>query len=139
LLEVVSGYLLDTHVLVTVMHSPERIPEGVLRSLADPAVDRWVSVVSAFEIGVKNSIGKLDLPPAFERSFQTAYNDVVFDLAAKSLDVRLHHAARVRTLPLIHRDPFDRLLIAQALEEDLILVSNDRHFNTYPGLKVLAE
>lgn len=133
-----TRYLLDTHVLIAAMQAPERLPGHVRTALSDASAERWISVVSAIEIAVKASIGKLPLPPAFERNFQTAYEDSVVGLAADSLGLQITHAARVRDLPLHHRDPFDRLLIAQALEEDLVLVSGDRMFERYAGLKVLA-
>lgn len=132
-------YLLDTHILITAMQEPERLPKPLLDQVFDPASDRTVSLVSALEIAVKNSIGKLPLPEPFERDFEAAFEEVVTDLAAAALPITISHIARLRRLPLVHRDPFDRLIIAQALEENLTLVSSDRKFAGYAGLDVLAQ
>ena len=132
-----SGLLLDTQVVIASIYHPGRLAPAVRSVLEDPGQDRVISVITAFEMAVKTSLGKLPLPKAFARDFNAAFEETVDRLSARSLDVRLSHAARVRLLPFHHRDPFDRLLIAQALEEGLTLVSRDRHFAAYDGLKVL--
>jgi PIN domain nuclease of toxin-antitoxin system len=129
--------LLDTDVVINSMLRSRRVPQRVRDALSDPTAVRLISVVSVFEISVKHSLGKLPLPESFDRSFSTAFNDVLDGLAATTLDVRLSHALRVRGLPPHHRDPFDRLLIAQALEEGLTMVSSDRQFAAYDGLKLM--
>jgi PIN domain nuclease of toxin-antitoxin system len=134
----VTAFLLDTDVVVKSIYFPERLSPQVRAALTDPANDRWVSVVSAFEIAVKIGIGKLPMPKQFSSDFLAAFCDVVDRFAARTLDVQLPHAARITALPLHHRDPFDRLLIAQAMVEDLTLVSGDRQFSRYLGLKVLT-
>lgn len=130
-----SAFLLDTDVLINSMVG--RIPPRVSDALSHPTATRWISVVSAFEISVKHSLGKLPLPVAFDRNFSSAFEEALRGLAATTLEVRLPHALRVRGLPPHHRDPFDRLLIAQALEEDLTMVSGDRQFAAYDGLRLM--
>lgn len=132
-----SGLLLDTQVVIASIYHPGRLAPAVRSALEDPAQDRVISVITAFEMAVKTSLGKLPLPKAFARDFTLAFEETVDRLSARSLDVRLSHAARVRLLPFHHRDPFDRLLIAQALEEGLTMVSRDRQFSAYDGLKVM--
>jgi len=132
------GFLLDTDVVINSMLQSRRIPQQVKDTLSDQTAVRWISVVSVFEISVKHTLGKLPLPSAFDRNFSSAFEDVLRGLAATTLVVRLPHALRVRGLPLHHRDPFDRLLIAQALEEDLTMVSGDRQFAAYDGLRVMS-
>lgn len=133
-----SGYLLDTDVVVKATFFPERLSPMALRLFSDPAQDRWVSVVSAFELLVKIGIGKLPMPRQLEGDFEDGFQQLVDRFAARTLDVRLAHTARIRDLPLHHRDPFDRLLIGQALAENLTIVSGDRMFSQYAGLKVLS-
>lgn len=132
-----SVYLLDTDVVLTSLFDSSRLAPNARKVLSDPAHDRRVSVVSAFEIAVKHTLGKLPLPASFDVDFDAAFEDLLVQLAASPLDVQLSHALRVRRLPLHHRDPFDRLLIAQALEDDMTMVSGDRHFPAYAGLKLM--
>ncbi|MBI5939617.1 MAG: type II toxin-antitoxin system VapC family toxin [Caulobacterales bacterium] len=130
-------YLLDTDVVLAAIFDSVSLTARARNALADPNNERRVSVVSAFEIAVKHTLGKLPLPVAFDQDFSAAFEDVLVQLAATSLEVRLPHAFRVRRLPLHHRDPFDRLLIAQALEENLTMVSGDRQFAAYDGLRLM--
>jgi PIN domain nuclease of toxin-antitoxin system len=118
--------LLDTHTFLYAIGAPQRLSNKVRKALQDPAVERWISAASLWEIAVKIQIGKLDLPAneAFFRE-QSAL------LHAKHLAVDFRHSLRLFQLPLIHRDPFDRLLIAQAIEEGLTLVSKDERISEY--------
>src|SRR5690606_32039473 len=118
-------------------YDPDQFRGDVRTRLLAPSERLVVSVVCAFEMAVKHSLGKLPLPDGFDTDFQGEYNELLRRLVAESLDVALPHAARVRHLPFHHRDPFDRLLIAQAIEEDLTLVTSDRAFSLYSGLRVL--
>lgn len=132
-----SVYLLDTDVVLTSLFDSSRLASRTREVLSDPGQQRRVSVVSAFEIAVKHTLGKLPLPASFDADFDAAFEDLLVQLAADPLDVQLSHALRVRSLPIHHRDPFDRLLIAQALEEDLTMVSGDRQFSAYDGLRFM--
>lgn len=132
-----TAFLLDTDVVVITMTRPENLSAATLALLGDRGATRRISVVSAFEVAVKFSLGKLPLPQEFSGDFSAAFATIFTDLAASPLDVKLPHALRVRDLPFHHRDPFDRLLIAQAMEEDLTIVSTDRQFRAYEGLKLL--
>jgi PIN domain nuclease of toxin-antitoxin system len=118
--------LLDTHAFLFAIGEPKQLTSKMREWLADPEVERWVSVVSLWEIAVKVQIGKLTLP--LEREFYVAHLDA---LKARPLAVNLEHSLAMLKLPLHHRDPFDRLLIAQALEEGLTLVSRDEVFGSY--------
>lgn len=132
-----SVFLLDTDVVLTALFDSTSLAARARDALADPDNECRVSVVSAFEIAVKHTLGKLPLPVAFDQDFSAAFEDLLVQLAATPLDVGLRHALRVRRLPLHHRDPFDRLLIAQALEEDMTIMSGDRQFAAYGGLKLM--
>jgi PIN domain nuclease of toxin-antitoxin system len=130
--------LLDTNVLLFLALDRSRISPGTLAAVTAPDAGLHVSPVSAIEIAIKSSLGKLALPNAFRADFQSAFSSLVDRMGATLLDIDLHAISRLQTLPLIHKDPFDRLLIAQALEYDLEIVSSDGVFGRYAGLKVLA-
>lgn len=116
--------LLDTHVLLWANEAPERLSSQVVIALEDPTSHLLVSSVSVAEIEIKRRLGKL----AMEHSCQT----LVSRLDASWLDLTAAHAMGLRALPLLHADPFDRLLIAQAITEDCVLVTTDSKILAYP-------
>jgi PIN domain nuclease of toxin-antitoxin system len=125
--------LLDTHVLLWAATSPDQLGAEARGAIEDGSIDVFVSSVTAWEIAIKQSLAKLELarpaelwlPEVIQRS---GFQSVAVDQAA---------ALRVRALPWHHRDPFDRLLIAQALEEGFTIVTRDALFSTY-GVAMLA-
>ena len=118
--------LLDTHAFLYAINEPERLSTTVLDLLKDLKVPRWVSVVSLWEIAVKIQIGKLDLPR--NAGF---YQKHIRALRALVLPVDVRHSMGLMELPLHHKDPFDRLLIAQAREEGMTLVTRDAAIQEY--------
>lgn len=122
-----SRLLLDTHALLWLDAEPNKIPESTREAVSDPQSSIFVSAASAYEISLKNRTGKL---PGAERLIEQFANR----LAAyrfQILDITSAHAIAAGRLDLRHRDPFDRLLIAQALGEDLTLVSNEKLFESF--------
>ena len=120
--------LLDANAFIWAYARPTELSPAARRALSDVANDRFVSIASLWEIGIKMSIGKL--------SFAENLAQALDDIAAASLPITLQHVACVRTLPFHHRDPFDRMMIAQAIEEDLTIVTRDRRVSAY-GVPVL--
>jgi PIN domain nuclease of toxin-antitoxin system len=120
--------LLDANAFIWAYARPTELSPAARRALNDVANDRLVSIASLWEIAIKMSIGKL----AFSENLAQALDDI----AATSLPITLIHVARVRSLPLHHRDPFDRMMIAQAMEEGMTIVTRDRHVVAY-GVPVL--
>ncbi|MBY0505419.1 MAG: type II toxin-antitoxin system VapC family toxin [Bryobacteraceae bacterium] len=118
--------LLDTHAFLFAIANPAKLPPRLRSLLQDPLIERWVSVVSHWEIATKVSIGKLDMPS--ETSF---YVRQIANLQAKTLPVNLRHSLGMHGLPTYHRNPFDRMLISQAMVENLTLASRDQHFQDY--------
>jgi len=118
----VTGLLLDTHVLLWFMEDAALRP-GVRRAIADPDRSVKVSVASLWEVAIKQGLGRLKPPedPA------EAAEAVGFEL----LGIAPTHARAVIDLPLHHRDPFDRMLVAQAKTERLTLVTRDRRMRDY--------
>jgi PIN domain nuclease of toxin-antitoxin system len=118
--------LLDTHALIWALSAPRRLPARVATLLADPETDVHLSAVSTWEIAIKAALGKIHAElPAIARAAREAQFD--------ELPISVRHTLRVLSLPNIHRDPFDRLLVAQALEEDLTLVTHDPVVARYPA------
>ncbi|MEO8052665.1 MAG: type II toxin-antitoxin system VapC family toxin [Acidobacteriota bacterium] len=118
--------LLDTHAFLFAISEPERLTAKTRRQLASLEVERWVSVVSLWEIAIKVQIGKLAMP--LDESFYTRH---LRALKARVLAMNPQHSLALMRLPMHHRDPFDRLLIAQAQEEGLTLVRRDAAFRAY--------
>jgi PIN domain nuclease of toxin-antitoxin system len=121
--------LLDANAFIWAYARPTELSPAARRALGDVANDRFVSIASLWEIAIKMSIGKLDFVENLARALD--------DIAAASLPITLEHVARVRSLPFHHRDPFDRMMIAQAIEEDLTIVTRDRRVSAY-GVPVLT-
>ncbi len=116
--------LLDTCIVLWANDSPERLSSEAFAALEDPANELLVSSVSAVEIEIKRRLGKL----VMEHSCHT----LVTRLYAAWLDLTAAHAMGLRTLPYLHADPFDRLLIAQAMTEGHTLVTADKKVRAYP-------
>jgi PIN domain nuclease of toxin-antitoxin system len=119
--------LLDTHVLLWAASAPELLTRAARAALEDGAHDVLVSVVTAWEIAIKQSLGKLELPKPAEQWLPEVLRRTGFELA----EVSLPAALRVRALPWHHRDPFDRLLVAQAAEDGYTLVTRDEVLENY--------
>ena len=115
--------LLDTHVVLWALVQPDRLRDDVRVLITDPAHAVHVSAATVWEIEIKRAVGKLSAPDGFAAECA----DRGFD----GLPIDLVHAARAGRLPPHHSDPFDRMLIAQAIEDDLVLVSDDRAFDAY--------
>ena len=120
--------LLDANAFIWAYARPTELSPAARRALNDVANDRLVSIASLWEIAIKMSIGKL----AFAENLAQALDDI----AATLLPITLVHVARVRSLPFHHRDPFDRMMIAQAMEEGMTIVTRDRRVAPY-GVPVL--
>lgn len=120
--------LLDTHTFLWFIGGDPQLKTHIRETLEDEQHELYLSIASVWEIGIKVSINKLTMPEPFDEFIaeQLAVNGI--DL----LPVTLNHIGIVIKLPLHHRDPFDRLLIAQAVDGDLIFVTADSALEVYP-------
>ena len=120
-------YLVDTSVLIHSLIAQSKLNHRAINLLTDSSSELYLSAVSSWEITIKVGTGKLVLPkkPA---EFVTRAMRTMF---LRSLDITHIHALAVDALPNHHRDPFDRLLIAQALAEGMVLLTRDRVFEKY--------
>lgn len=119
--------LLDTHVLLWWQADDPRLTEAARSIIADPSNRLIWSVASSWEIAVKIGIGKLRLDGPLNR----LYSDIVSEVGAELLPITHVHCCRLATLPLLHRDPFDRMLVAQAQAEELPILSADPKLAMY--------
>ena len=118
-------YLADTQIVLWAGAAPDRLGDEVRAILTDATTDVVVSAVSVAEMAIKRSIGKLALPVGPLEFCRT--------LGFRLVPLEAEHADRAGELPLHHRDPFDRLLIAQASATEATLISADRAFADYAG------
>jgi len=120
------SYLLDTHTYLWLRGNPTRLPGKVLKLVADTSVQGLISPVTPCEIAIKTGAGKLS-GAALLVDFEKRETTVGFSIA----NLTVSQAIRSGLLPRHHRDPFDRLLIAQALDLGVPVISNDRVFDLY--------
>ena len=125
--------LLDTHVLLWALAEPGRIPEEVREQLVSPDNEVLFSAASIWEIAIKAQIGRLPLSISVEEIVEASLASGFRELPIRSL-----HAAAVYRLPLYHRDPFDRILVAQAMTEPAHLLTVDGKLARYSELVVMV-
>ena len=116
--------LLDTHAFLWWIGEPSRLPAEVQATIADPGTLVYVSAASAWEISIKRALGRLDLR---DEEFLYGMRESGFT----ELPVTAAHSLAAGALPSHHKDPFDRMLLAQAASEDMRLVTHDRAMSVY--------
>jgi PIN domain nuclease of toxin-antitoxin system len=120
--------LIDTHAALWLLADDPRLSNRAGELLTDPRNEVILSAVVVWEVAIKRSLDKLDAPDGFA--------DLLVDAGAAPLSVSIDHARAVRVLPWHHRDPFDRLLVAQAQHEHTSIVSSDERLTAY-GVRVI--
>lgn len=119
--------LLDTHVVIHLLTDPEKVPSPLREQLETAPV--FVSSASTWEMAIKISRGKLRIPKNFFEELDR--------LEFERLSISLEHTRALLDLPPIHADPFDRILIAQAQVEGVVIATEDRTIKQYPGVRTL--
>ena len=125
-------YLLDTHTFLWFINGDAQLSKNALEAIGNPDSIKYISIASFWEIAIKVNLGKLSLDMPF-----TDLRQQVTDNGFEILPITFSHTAELISLDLHHRDPFDRIIIAQALNERLILISKDGNFEKYSQLKLL--
>ena len=120
-------FLIDTHVLLWWRHSPERLRPEARSLLSDRGNTVLWSAATAWEIGIKTGMGKLDVGIPLGEFYASTHR-----LGFEWLAVSAEHCAAVAGLPRLHGDPFDRMLVAQATVEGIALMSDDPQVARYP-------
>ncbi|WP_192930738.1 type II toxin-antitoxin system VapC family toxin [Deinococcus sp. AJ005] len=125
--------LLDTHILLWITLKPELIPSSLQVQLSDSQNQMVLSAVNAWEMSIKHALGRLPEAAPLLADFPA----VAARLGADMLDISPAHAIRAGALEWTHRDPFDRMLVAQALEDGLRLVTLDAHITGFAQAPIL--
>ena len=123
-------FLIDTHIFLWALHEPHKLTKNQRKLLEDSKNKIFVSAISIAELTIKSALGKLDIP----------YNplEMLHEIGFLELDFTAADALLLQELPFHHRDPFDRMLIVQAINRQIALMSSDRYFHAYAenGLEV---
>lgn len=119
---------MDSHLLLWLRLEKHRLPSSIIALLEDSSERVFYSVVTPWELSIKYMKGKINLPPHFF--------DSLSKLGFPCMAVEERHLGALRQLPPLHHDPFDRMLIAQAMTENMTLITADKHLTDYP-LKTL--
>jgi len=120
-------YLLDTHTFIWFLEGSEKLPTRLVDSISDLNNTCYVSLASLWELSIKISAGKLELQTDF-----TNLESSIQVLSLKVLPISIPHINTVFELEFHYRDPFDRIIIAQAITENLTVISKDKNFSLYP-------
>ena len=120
-------YLLDTHTLLWFLSGDKKLSGRARLLIDDPSNEKFLSIASLWEIAIKAGLGKIDLDKPFEQMFpeRLDFNRI------RILDITVDSLVKLTTLPFHHRDPFDRLIIAQGLVEGFPIISVDATFDAY--------
>ena len=133
-----ARYLIDTHIFFWAIESPMRLSKAETAILTDPALDVVVSVASIWELSIKTALGRLALPGARKKIPTDHFTHLASLNGIPIISIEPTDAEYVRELPLFHRDPFDRILIAQSLLGGRMMITRDSVFARYPGVQVFV-
>ncbi|VBA31933.1 hypothetical protein LAUMK4_05624 [Mycobacterium persicum] len=112
--------LLDTHTLLWLVSDPSQVASSALTVLSSAETNLWVSAASAWEISIKTRLGRLD-----GETLLSAWADIVADMSTSELPIESPDAILAGRLPWEHKDPFDRVIVAQALRRNLTIATRD--------------
>lgn len=124
------AFLLDTHIFLYFINGDDSISKKTIALINNPLFEKFISVASIWEITVKINIGKLRLKDNLDSIYK-----ILDEFNISILHPQKIHFKVNLDLPLIHKDPFDRLIISQTIADDLILITDDQHIKNYPNLK----
>jgi PIN domain nuclease of toxin-antitoxin system len=116
--------LIDSQVLIWALSTPEKLSSAHTTLIKDSSNQVLVSMASLWEIHIKSGLGKLQIPESFFDELDRNYISI--------LSIKREHLEHLLTLPMIHRDPFDRLIISQAIVEKTPVITYDKRFGEYP-------
>ena len=120
------AFILDTHAFLWFVAGDKQLPESIKSKIIDINESCFLSVASLWEITIKNQIGKLTLGLSLEELFEYADRNQI-----EIIQISYEHFLTLSKLPIHHNDPFDRIIISQAIAENLTLVSKDKGFKKY--------
>jgi PIN domain nuclease of toxin-antitoxin system len=126
--------LLDTHVFIWLIDEDNRLDSLWREEINNPQNQIFLSVASVWECVIKHQIGKLNSPQSPDIYFPQKRKEYLI----KSLPINEESLSHLRQLPLLHKDPFDRLLISQSLQDDLTIMTEDNAILAYPNLNIFT-
>lgn len=121
------NFLLDTHSMIWFLKGDAKLSQQAKETIENQHYVKSVSIASIWEIAIKISLGKFKFDKGF-KEFLQLINDNGFDI----IPILFEHAIIVSNLEFIHRDPFDRLIVSQAIFENLTIITKDEHIQKYP-------
>lgn len=124
--------LLDTHIFLFLINGDKSVPQETIRLTQDNTNKKFISIASIWEMTIKIGLGKLSII----NNIDTVYK-VIGEYDLSILDIHKNHLKHLLNLPHIHKDPFDRLIISQAIADNLTLITDDQFIKNYPNLKLL--
>ena len=116
-------YILDTHILIWWLYDDKRLSAKYKNIIENPKNFIYISIASLWEIEIKRNLNKIEI---YEK-----YIDIIKELDFNILNINIEHIKYLSKLANIHKDPFDRILISQAIVEDFILLTNDKKIEAY--------
>ena len=122
-----TSYLLDTHAAIWFFNGDDKISQTAQNAILDFSNRKFISIASAWEIAIKIGLGKLDFDGK-----AAGFIHLAEDSGFTILPIKTVYLTALETLPLIHRDPFDRLLVATALDEQMTIITADENIAKYP-------
>ena len=125
------NFIIDTHILISLINKDGKIDKQATEKIENLENQISISIVSLWEITIKVNIGKLKVT----RNLQEMY-DLIEKSDISVLNIQKKHLEKYLQLTLIHRDPFDRMIISQAITDDLTIITDDQYIKSYPNLKL---
>jgi PIN domain nuclease of toxin-antitoxin system len=118
--------LLDTHTLIWFLEGEDELSNVAKSQILNPDNTNFISIITFWEIAIKISIAKLEMKSSFEN-----LNRIVWENNMEVLPIKFEHTLKISSLPFFHKDPFDRLMIAQGLVENMPIITKDENFKLY--------
>jgi PIN domain nuclease of toxin-antitoxin system len=121
-------YLIDTHTLLWIVTNDPKLSAKAKDLYLDSENEIFISMASIWELSIKSSLGKISL----EQPLDEFVDEHVKGNDIRILKIELSHVLRIENLPFYHRDPFDRLIISQSIEDNIPIIGSDKTFDSYP-------
>lgn len=118
--------LLDTHAFIWFLEGSDRLSDAAKQAIEAEENQCYVSIASIWEMAIKESIGKLEMAIPFER-----LSGLIWENGIEILPIEFEHAQLISRLPFHHKDPFDRIIIAQSIVDNMLIISADAYFSAY--------
>ena len=120
------NYLLDTHTIIWFLNGDEILSEKAKKTIENQDNSKFISIATIWEIAIKISLDKI----RFEKGFKN-FLDLIKDNGSEIIPISFDHAITISTMKFIHRDPFDRLIVAQAMSDKLTIITKDENIGRY--------